>query len=52
MDDLIFYGGGAFAVLWIYFRNIIKNHNGQNTDGDNSANKPLPMSKPKTTKNN
>lgn len=40
--------GGAFIVLWLYFRDMIENHDNQNTDGDDSADYPFPMSKPKS----
>jgi hypothetical protein len=45
--DVIFIGAVAFIVLGFYFRNIIKDHNNKNTNGNNSPNNPLPIFDPK-----
>ncbi len=46
----IIMSGGAFIVLWLVCRNMIQEHDDQHTKSDECANKPLPMTKPKTKK--
>ena len=39
MDTSIYGGIGAIIILLLNFQHILKYHNNQNTDGNNSANK-------------
>ena len=49
MDNIIFYGGGAFAILYLLFINIIENHNNQNSKSNERSNNPFQISSEKPT---
>lgn len=44
MDSVIFYGGGAFAILYLLFINIFENHDNQNGESNERSNNPFQIS--------
>ena len=53
MNDIIFYGGGAYIILYLWLLNsgLLGEHGNQHTKSDKCANEPFPMVKQKTPKN-
>jgi hypothetical protein len=50
MNDIIFYGGGVFAILYLLFIDESEDHDNQNDESNDRSNSPFPMSSPKLTK--
>jgi len=49
MNDIIFYGGGVFAILYLLFIGESEDHDNQNGESNDRSNSPLPMSSQKST---